>query len=124
MLVKRVALVANRHDVAVPFSEGVVHLIDQRSQRAIRAVAEINAERIEAVAERARHAQQADRSAGKVDSRPDKLAFHLCTERRCGAVAVVLVLETEKIESIVGEQPQLPEISASSSRSIKNQRAR
>ena len=54
-----------------------------------------------------------------------KLAFHLSTERRCAAVAVVGVVEAEKIEAIVGEPAAaVPEISASSSRSSRNQKAR
>ncbi len=59
----------DRNDVAVPLAEGVVDLVDQRGERAVRVIAEEDAERIEAVAERARHAEQADPPASEIDTR-------------------------------------------------------
>ena len=44
----------------MPLAEGVVHLVDHRDERGIRLVAEEDAQRIEAIAERARHAEQSE----------------------------------------------------------------
>ena len=47
----------------MPLAERVAHFVEQRGERAVAAVAEINAQRIEAVAENARHAQEPDGAA-------------------------------------------------------------
>ena len=63
MLVKRVTVIFDPDHVTMPLAEGVVHLIDQSGERGIRPVAKEYAQRIEAIAERARHAEQANLAA-------------------------------------------------------------
>ena len=63
----RAAFVGDRKHIAVPLAERVVHLVDQRRERAVGVAAEIDADRIEVVAERARHAEKPDRPAAGVD---------------------------------------------------------
>ena len=46
-------------------------------------------------------------AASNIDSRVTELAFDLGTKRRCSAVAVVGVIETENIWPVMGEPSQL-----------------
>ena len=58
----------DRCHVGVTLAERVVNLVDHGGQFTIGPVAEIDTDRVEAVAERARHAEQADSAACEFDS--------------------------------------------------------
>ena len=69
MLVKRATVIFDPNDVAMPLAERVVHLVNHRDERGICSVAEEYAQRIEAIAERARHAEQVNPAASNIDAR-------------------------------------------------------
>ena len=103
MLVKRATVIFDSDYVAMPLAEGVVHLVDHRNERGVCSVAEEYAQRIKAIPERARHAEQVNPAASNIDARLTDLAFDLGSKWRCGAVAVVGVIKTENIWPVIGE---------------------
>ena len=86
--------------VAVPLAEGVVDFVEDRQRRAIRRVAEPHAQRIEGVAEQARHRQQPDRATGgKAGRRELRIDPRAQPGHVAGAaVAVVRRPEAEEVE--------------------------
>jgi hypothetical protein len=104
--VQRIALILNPDDVAMSLAESIVNLVDERSQTGICPVTEEYAERIEAIAQRARHAEEPNSATGKIDSHLSELAFHLGTKRCCGSITVVRVVKTEHIWPIMREPSQ------------------
>lgn len=81
--------------------ERVVHLVEDRGQYAVVPVTEIDAERIEGVSEDARYGEQQDRpirfDARLIQMTDDPVAWRFCP------LAVVAIMEAEKVEAIVGE---------------------
>ncbi len=94
-----------RDHIAVALAEGVGHLVDYGRQPAVGPVAKVKAERVEAVAEHPRHAQEPDRTAC-LDSRPDQQPADLLLERGGRAVAVVGLPEAHQAEAAAGEEAQ------------------
>jgi hypothetical protein len=104
----RAAFVGDRKHIAVSLAESVVHLIDQRRERAVRVVAEIDADGIEVVAERARHAEEPDRAAASVDPLRFEKPIGLRAQGRLAAVAVIAVEQGKEILPVVREDFQPP----------------
>ena len=69
-------------------------------------VAVMEADRIEAVAGRWRHAEQADGAARDLDSGFRQQPFGLDAKRRRAAVAEIGLVQCEQVEAVVGEQLQ------------------
>src|SRR3569623_1468497 len=64
------------------------------------AMAEIDAEGIENVAQDARHAQQRDATAAAIDALPGQQPVHVIAQRRGFAVAVVGIVEAEQNKAV------------------------
>ena len=97
-----------RQHIAVAAAERVVDFVDQRLERAVPAEAEVDAERIEVVSERARHAEQADRADLLLHAAPARRASRLLPQAPGASVAVVAIVEAEEIEPVVGEKAKPP----------------
>ena len=78
------------------FAEGVVDFVEDGRERAVALIAEIDAERIEAVAEHPRHAEQPDRAAVGLDAGRSQMALDLIAQRPAAAVAVIAVVESSR----------------------------
>src|SRR5579883_67461 len=102
-LVRRLGRVFNRNEVTVALRERVVHLIDDCRERATRSIAEEDAERVEAIAEGARHAEKLNAPAGKIDAGLNGLAIDLYCYRSRTSVAMIAVLKAEKVGAVVGK---------------------
>lgn len=72
---------ARRNGVAVPLAKRVVHLVDQRFERAMAVVAEIDTERVEGVAQYARHAEKTNGASIKLDTDCVQTTFDLSSQR-------------------------------------------
>src|SRR4051794_27884642 len=94
-------LVLNSYNVTVALSECVVHLVHHCRKRGIGPVAEVNADRIEAIAKRPRHAEQANSAAGKINLGFGELALYLSSYWCGGSVAMVGVIKAENIGSVI-----------------------
>ena len=88
-------------------AKGVVDLVDQRRQGAVSGVAEVDAERIEDVTERARHAEKPDRAAVEIDAAFGEQRLGLRAQRRRASVAVIAVVEAEQRAPVVREEVKL-----------------
>ena len=86
--------------------EGVGDLIEQGGEGPVRRVAEEDADRVEAVAEDARHGQQAYRPAGDVDPRLRQMALDLGAQGAAGAVAMVRGSKADQAEPPSTQQTQ------------------
>src|SRR5271170_11820 len=64
-------------EIAVTLPKGVVDLIEYRLQRAVAGMAEIDAQRIERIAEETRHGQEPDRAAVRRQARLMHVALDL-----------------------------------------------
>ena len=80
-------------------AESVVDLVKNRRQRPIFAIAKIGAQRIESVPEHARHRHEDN---GAADVKPNSTQFrsNLLKKRQIRPVAMVPLVETEKVEAI------------------------
>ena len=97
-----------RNQIGMPLPKGVVHLIHHRLQRPIRAVAEIDSDRVEHHAEHPRHAQHPNAPTLWVQPRPTQHRGNLLGQRRAGPIAMVTVPEGEHRPPVMPEQPQPP----------------
>ena len=91
----------------MPFAERVADFVEQRRKRAIASMAKIDAERIEAIAEDPRHAQELDGAAVQRDAGSEKMAFDLRAQRLLRLLAVIGVVKAHGIETAARKQPQL-----------------
>ena len=105
-LMNRAGLRSDRNDVAMPFAEGVVDLMDQRSERPVRVTAEVDADRVEAVTKRPRHAEELDAAVADFDPGLAEMTLSLQAKRCRCSVAVVAIPQAEEIGLIVTEQSQ------------------
>ncbi len=78
--------------IAVTLTEGVMHLIDQRCERTVAPMTEVDTERVEGITENARHAEQTNRAACFVNTDLLELLLDLLAQRPL-IVTVVLVIE-------------------------------
>jgi hypothetical protein len=106
VLIDGVRVAFDREHVAMSFAECIMNLVDDGCERPNCVMAEIDAERIEAVPEGARHAQELDFSAFDVDANRRKLPFDLETESGGGSVAMIGVVQAEKVRVVVREKTQ------------------
>ena len=88
--------------------ERIVNLIEEGGQRPVVAVTKIHAQRVEAIAEYPRHAEQADRAAFKIDAGGLQMPLDLRAQRPARAVAVVGVVKAHGVEAVMREQMQAP----------------
>jgi hypothetical protein len=65
-------------------------------------MAKIDADRIETVAQRPRHAEQSYGAAGDIDSRVRQMPFRLNAKRCRTAIAMVGLVQGEQVEAIMG----------------------
>ena len=124
MLIDRRAVGIDRDQISMALSECIVDFVENSREQAVKPVTEIDAQRIEAVAENTRHAEQANRAAAGIDPCGSKLMIDLTTQRCGTAVAVIGVVETERIEAIAGEQSKRSGRRSISSRSSSIQNTR
>ena len=74
-------------------TKGAGHLIDHRRQATVGPMAEVEADRVEDVAQQARHGEDADWPAANVHTGPLKAALDLDTQRALRSVAVVAIVK-------------------------------
>ena len=120
MLLHCAGVAADGDDITVTLPEGIVHLINQGFECAILAVAEIDAERIEGVAEETRHGEEQDFAACKMKPGGSELGIDLCAKRLLLPRTVIGVMHAEKIEAVIGEKPEV----AVEARAARRDRAR
>src|SRR6185312_16991317 len=99
-----VGLAFARNGVAMPLPERVVDFVDNRSQLAILAIAEVHTQRIEPITENARHAEEHDLSTLHVALGLLQQRLRLASKRRVAAVAVIAVVKAREIEPVAGTQ--------------------
>ena len=89
-------------------AESVAHFINQECQFATRAIAEIDRQRIEGVAEQAGIAEQQHPPAGQVNAALGRATLRIGAQRRAVALAVVGLVETVERRPVDAEQRRLP----------------
>lgn len=85
-------------------TKGIVDFVEYGGKRSVGSVTEIDAKRIEAVAEHPRHAEEIDRPAAGFNSRRPKLKIDLITERDVAAVAMIGIIKAQRIKAIMCKQ--------------------
>ncbi len=95
----------DRHQIGVAPSEGVVHLVQDRSERPVRPVAEVQAQGIEHLSEHRGHAQQADSSA-RFNPRLGETLLDLRLQRLTVARQMMVWRDREDAEAGAGEELQ------------------
>ena len=101
----------HRDQVAVALPEGVVDLVEHGAEPTVGVVAEVDAERIEGMAEDARQREQADGPVREVETRRRQLRLDHAAQRRAGRRALgqmIAIVEGEEVEAIAREQPEPP----------------
>ena len=83
----------HRQHISVDLAEGIAHLVDDQRKLAVGAIAEIDRQRIEGVAEQAGIAEQQDAPAGEVDAMLGRAALRIGAQRRAVALAMVGFVE-------------------------------
>jgi len=96
----------DRQHIVVLLAEGVADGMDGRRQPPVAIVAEIDAQRIEAMAQQARHAQQGDPAAGQVKPRLREPRLDLRPDRGLETTGEVAIVERRQVPAIVRKQPQ------------------
>ncbi len=84
-------------------AESVVDLIEHRLQRAVATAAEVDAERVEDVAEDTGHRQQLNHAPG-FQTGSGEMAVDMGTKRR--ATAMITIEEAEEIEPVARKEAQ------------------
>ena len=107
VVTKRFAVRVDRKEISVTLPECVVDLVEDRLYRAIDAIAEEDAQRIEGETENARHGQEADRAAPRLETGVTQDELDFAAQIASAGEKVILRAKSEEIEAREREQPEL-----------------
>ena len=102
---QRAGLSRHFEQIAMPLTEGVANLVDDRRELAARSRTKIDADRIEREAEQARHGQQADVQIIGSDPGLFQLTRDLLAQRNCAAIAVIALAKRKQVPTLERKQP-------------------
>ena len=111
--------------IAMPLAEGIVHFAQHGAQRAVGALAEPEAHRIEDVSQHARKRVQIDFAARHRGCRSNAAACRSIRARfawRRRKVAMIAIVEAQKAESVMREEPRVVRFAARQPRRPRAQR--